>query len=282
MTKKELKNRIFIKGFDKDLKCKNMQFEIGKEYKINNRKDTKLELCTDTVFHFCDSLQKVHEFYSCLDENNRFCYIEVIGKFIEDDEKCGSDHIKIIRELTNEELKIAKGLTAGNTGLFNTGDRNTGDRNTGNRNTGNWNTGDSNTGNRNTGYMNTGNWNTGIWNTGDFNSCNYSNGIFCTQSPKISLFNKSTDYTMEEFKQTEWYDSLTKGVFELTKRVYYTEEEIKKDESKRNTSGRTVAIDYKEACKNWWKSLSKKDKDIIKTMPNFDNAIFEEITGIKL
>lgn len=267
MTKKELKDRVFIKGFDKDLKCQNMQFEIGKEYKINNTKGTKLELCSNTVFHFCDSLQKVHNFYNCSNEDNRFCYIEVIGKFIEDDEKCGSDHIKIIRELTNEELKIAKGLTAGNTGLFNTGDRNTGYRNTGDRNTGD---------------RNTGNWNTGDSNTGDFNSCNYSNGIFCTQSPKISLFNKSTDYTMEEFKQTEWYYSLTNGTFELTKWVYYTEEEIKKDESKRNTSGRTVATDYKEACKNWWKSLSKKDKDIIQTMPNFDNAIFEEITGIKL
>ena len=51
-----------IKGFDKDLKCRGMQFEVGKEYKIETNKEP--ELCTDTVFHYCDSLQKVHGYYS--------------------------------------------------------------------------------------------------------------------------------------------------------------------------------------------------------------------------
>ena len=179
-----------------------------------------------------------------------------------------------------------------NTGYCNTGDRNTGDRNTGycntgycntgNRNTGYWNTGYCNTGYCNTGNCNTGNRNTGYWNTGDWNSCNYSNGLFNTISPKISLFNKPTIYSMEEFKETKWYNSLTNGNFNLTKWIPYTEEEMKNDESKRKTGGRTVAVDYKDACKEWWNSLNKFDKDIIKTIPNFDADIFEEITGIKL
>ena len=184
-----------------------------------------------------------------------------------------------------------------NTGNYNTGDRNTGDRNTGDRNTGYCNTGDINTGNYNTGYCNTGdintgnyntgnrntgNYNTGDRNTGYWNSCNYSNGLFNTISPKISLFNKPTIYTMEEFKRTKWYNSLTNGDFNLTKWIPYTEEEMKNDEDKRKTGGRTIAVNYKDACKEWWESLNKLDQDIIKTIPNFDADIFEEITGIKI
>ena len=87
---------------------------------------------------------------------------------------------------------------------------------------------------------------------------------------------------MEEFKETKWYDALTNGYFELTKWVDYTEEEMKADESKRNTGGRTVEIPYKEACNNWWNSLDTEDKEVIKTMPNFDADIFEEITGVRV
>ena len=46
--------------------------------------------------------------------------------------------------------------------------------------------------------------------------------------------------------------------------------------------GELITISYKEACANWWASLSLSDKDkaIIKTIPNFDANIFAEITGI--
>ena len=134
-----------IKGFDKDLKCRGFQFEIGKEYKIDTN-GKPLELCSDTVFHYCDSLQKVHEYYSCLNDSNRFCEIEVLGEEVSDEEKCGSNHIRILREITGEELDILKGLINGNTGIFNSGNWNSGDRNSGNLNSGN----------RNSGYWNSG------------------------------------------------------------------------------------------------------------------------------
>ena len=174
-----------IKGMDKDMKCRGYQFEIGKEYKIDH--DGKpLELCSDTVFHYCDSLQKVHEHYSCNEkELNRFFEIEVLGEEVTDGQKCGSDHIKIVREIMGDELAVMKGTVNGNTGLFNTGDGNTGDWNTGNRNTGSWNTGNRNTGDRNTGYGNTGSWNTGdrntgSWNTGDGNTGDWNTGSWNT------------------------------------------------------------------------------------------------------
>ena len=146
-----------IKGFDKDLKCRGFQFEIGKEYKIEGK---PLELCTDGVFHYCDSLQGVHNYYPANNVDNRFCEVQAIGVEVTDGDQYGCNHIRIVREIVGEELTDLKGLTRGNTGLFNTGNSNTGNRNTGNSNTGN-----SNTGDRNTGFGNTGNSNTGSFNS---------------------------------------------------------------------------------------------------------------------
>ena len=183
-----------IKGFDKNLCCRGMQFEVGTEYKIE--KNEPLKLCSDTVYHYCDSLQKVHDFYSCEEkENNRFCEIEVLGVEITDGKKFGSNHIKIVREIVGEELNTLKGLVNGNTGLFNSGYRNSGYRNSGDRNSGDMNSGDmnsgyGNSGYRNSGYGNSGDRNSGYGNSGDgnsgiFNSCNYSSGVFCNIDPKI-------------------------------------------------------------------------------------------------
>ena len=271
---------MYIKGFDKDLRCRGMQFEVGKEYSTGVA-DADISLCTNTVFHFCDSLQKVHTHYSVMpEEDNRFCEIEVLGALVSDDTKCGSNRIRIVREILGDELNIMRGLTDGNTGIFNSGDRNSGSRNSGSRNSGDWNSGSRNSGDWNSGRGNSGSRNSGNWNSGDWNSGNCNSGFFCTNSPKLRLFNKETDFTMEEFMKTEWYAVLTSGEFNLTKWRAYTDEEKAQDERKRFISGELITIPYKEACASWWASLSEKDKAIIKTIPNFDANIFAEITGI--
>lgn len=178
-----------IKGFDKDLQCRGFQFEVGKTYDTGKE---ELELCTDSVFHYCDSIEKVNIFYDVL-HNNRFCEIEVLGKEVTDGRKCGSNRIKIVREIVGKELCALKGLDNGNTGLFNSGERNTGYRNSGNKNTGdwnsgsmnsgnmnsgNWNTGDHNNGSMNSGYKNTGDSNSGNWNSGERNSGERNSGDF--------------------------------------------------------------------------------------------------------
>ena len=264
-----------IKGFDKDLKCRGFQFEIGKEYDTGVP-DDKLELCSDTVFHYCDSLQQVHEYYNCT-EDNRYCEIEVLGKEITDGEKCGSNRIRIVREITGDELKALKGLERGNTGLFNTGHWNTG-----NWNTGDWNTGHWNTGNWNTGHQNTGNQNTGHWNTGFANACNGSNGVFCNEDDRnIRIFNRPSGMSLQEFYASRYYAALRSAPFVLTEWVEYKEEE-KDTEEKKALGGYLKECDYKEAWKNFWERLSEENRKIIQEIPNFDAEIFFDITGIDL
>ena len=289
-----------IKGFDKDLKCRGFQFEIGKEYKIDVKKED-MRLCTNTVFHYCDSLHNVHKFYNVL-KNNRFCEIEVLGEEITDGEKYGSNHIKIVREIKGGELNILKGLINGNTGLFNSGNRNSGncnsgnwnsgDGNSGNCNSGNCNSGDWNSGNGNSGNWNSGDWNSGNWNSGyrnsgncnsgNWNSCNYSSGIFCSKEEKIRLFNKQSNLTMGEFRCSKYYDALFSSPFILTEWVEYTEEEKKESLCRQAIGGYLKTYTYKEACKNWWDSMSEENKEIVKSIPNFDKDVFFEITGIEV
>lgn len=242
---------MYIKGFDKNLCCRGMQYEIGKEYKKVT--DKPLELCTNTVFHFCDSIQKVHQFYSCI-ENNRFCEIEALGEIVSDDEKCGSNHIKVLREIIGDELKILLGKINGNTGLFNSGDMNSG-------------------------YMNSGYMNSGDRNSGVFNSCNNSSGIFCSIEPNARIFNIETDMTMREFYNSRYWNALCSAPFNLTEWINYTEAE-KTDDAKRATGGYLKIYGYKDACAAWWKKMTVANKKIIMSMPNFNAAVFEEITGI--
>ena len=238
-----------IKGFDKNLCCRGMQFEIGKIYDTG-AKDDELELCSNTVFHYCDNIQKVHEHYR-VDEDNRFCEIEVLGREISDGKKCGSNKIRIVREITADELNIMLGKINGNTGIFNTGDCNTGDRNTGD------------------------------WNTGIFNSCNYSTGVFCNKEEKIRIFNIQSEMTMKEFLESKYYRALYSAPFKLTEWVYYSENE-KDTEDKKVLGGYLRRYTYKEACANWWENMTEENKKIIMSMPNFDKEVFYDITGIEV
>ena len=243
-----------IKGFDKNLCCRGMQFEIGKTYETG-AKDNEISLCSNTVFHYCNSIQNVNQHYSCNpNEGNRFCEIEVLGAEVSDEEKCGSNKIRIVREIVGDELKTLLGMINGNAGLFNTGDCNSGDMNSGNMNSGNW-----NSGNRNSGY----------WNSGCFNSCEGSNGVFCNESDKnIRIFNQPSGMSLEDFRRSRYYDALVSEPLELT---WW-------DEASEMLKTRS----YKEACAIWWEKLTEENKKIIQQIPNFDADIFFDITGINV
>ena len=274
---------MYIKGFDKDLKCRGMQFEVGKIYETG-ASDDELECCTDTVIHFCESLEDVHEFYDVTD-NNRFCEVEPLGEIVREDTKLGTNKIRIVREIVGYELNNLKGLINGNAGLFNSGDCNSGDcnsgycnsgyRNSGDCNSGNWNSGDCNSGYRNSGDCNSGNRNSGNW-----NSCDKSTGLFNTKERTITIFNKESGMTFYEATRTKWFRLLNKYKLELTQWIEYTDSEIKESVIRQCTGGYLKRYSYKEACANWWSKYTDDEKQIIMTMPNFDADIFEEITGI--
>lgn len=281
--------KIFIKGFDKDLKCRGMQFKVGKEYKIKN-KSKDLILCEDTVFHFCRTIQQVHNYYSCNpSENNRFCEIEVLGNMIEEEnDKCGSNHIKIIREIKGEELKRLLGLDR-NLGLFNSGCRNSGGLNSGDQNSGSLNSGDQNSGYQNSGYrnsgnLNSGNLNSGNQNSGDLNSGYRNSGVFCTkkQTDTVPFFNKESKMTWKD-----WYNHPAyKAALNLNITVWIDWDNMTDEERKNNPKsyvcgGYLKVYEYKEAWLNLWNNLNESEKESFKSLPNFNEYIFEEVTGIK-
>ncbi|EEJ6417251.1 hypothetical protein Z138_001691 [Salmonella enterica subsp. enterica] len=172
------KEIVTFKGFNKDLKCRDFQFEIGKTF----HHDGKVEACV-SGFHACECPFDVFSYYSPADSR----FAETISFGITDreedgDTKIASASITIKAELTLPQFiqrgiewiwsKIDKSLEqqimCGNrSSATNTGDRsaatNTGDWSAA-TNTGNWsaatNTGDWSA------ATNTGNWSAAT-NTGD-------------------------------------------------------------------------------------------------------------------
>ena len=57
------------KGFDKDLKCRDFQYEIGKEYE-----EERAKIC-DTGFHACENPLDVFGYYAPSD--SRYCEVEL-------------------------------------------------------------------------------------------------------------------------------------------------------------------------------------------------------------
>ena len=189
---------IAYKGFDKDLKCRGFQYEVGKAYEM----DGEIECC-ERGFHACENPLDAFGYYAPAD--SRYCKVEQSGTLSKDADgsKVASSKIRVQCEIGLKGI-----IEAGVKFIFdkvnwkdnkesNTGDcsaaTNTGDRsaatNTGNwsaaTNTGNWSAA-TNTGNQsaatNTGdwsaATNTGDWsaatNTGNWsaatNTGDWSA----------------------------------------------------------------------------------------------------------------
>ncbi|EBQ2272217.1 hypothetical protein A7K76_23415 [Salmonella enterica] len=173
------KEIVTFKGFNKDLKCRDFQFEIGKTF----HHDGKVEACV-SGFHACECPFDVFSYYSPAD--SRFAETISFGitnREEDGDTKIASASITIKAELTLPQFiqrgiewiwsKIDKSLEqqimCGNrSAATNTGDCSAA-TNTGNRsaatNTGDWSAA-TNTGNRSA-ATNTGDWsaatNTGNW-----------------------------------------------------------------------------------------------------------------------
>ena len=244
------------KVFEPEWTCRDYDFKdkngnaVGTTHKIEGQ----IRIC-DHGFHYCPKLVNCFNYYG-FNSNNKVAEIEVLGEFKSDDDgKEVTNEFKILRELTWFEV-----LELVNIGIKNTGRANTGDRNTGHQNTG---------------YQNTGHWNTGHWNTGDQNT-----GHFNTITPEtILVFNK-------ECSRKVW-NNTTKPDFiyfnYLTKFIWssdMTDEEKIKHPEHECLGGYLREMTYKEAFKYSWENADKEDRKLVLELPNFDNEIFKEISGI--
>nr|DAF27635.1 MAG TPA: hypothetical protein [Caudoviricetes sp.] len=88
------KKIIAYKGFDKDFKCRDFQYEVGKTYEM----DGNIKCC-DRGFHACESPMEVFDYYDML--TSRFAVVEQSGKIDieESSTKVCSSRIKIKAEL---------------------------------------------------------------------------------------------------------------------------------------------------------------------------------------
>lgn len=290
------------KIFNHDWTCRDKQYTCPGEFK----EDVGHMLCSASM-HFCLDLKDCFEYYPN-DPNNHCAEVVALDEIVQDGDKCVTNHLQIIREIPWDEVLKRVNQGKGCTGICNTGDRNTGDRNTGIYNTGDWNTGDRNTGdcnsgihntgNHNTGNRNTGDWNTGNRNTGNFNTgdcntgdCNtgdwniasFSNGVFCTEEPEALIFNKPSGMTLRQWRDSEACYLLNQILFTSNVWVWdddMTDEEKEAHPEYKTTGGFLKVLDTSDCCIRWWESLDESDRDVIRSIPNFDAAIFKQITGI--
>ena len=61
-----------------------------------------------------------------------------------------------------------------------------------------------------------------------------------------------------------------------------TDEEKEQHPTYKTTGGYLKVLDESECGQLWWRGLSDRKKEVIKTMPNFDADIFYQCTGINI
>ena len=292
---------IGYKATDMNGFCRGFKFEVGETYTKDTPKE-ELECCTDKVFHFCRELWAIEKESNYKLSESRLFEI-IAGDYVKSGDKYGTNSITILREikgkekqeLINSENKNSGYRNSGNwnSGNWNSGYRNSGDWNSGDFNSGNWNSGDFNSGNRNSGNKNSGNFNSGSWNSGscnsgslnsgdrnsgNWNSGNWNTGYLNSDEPKFRIFNKETNKKREEIKIPNWF------YFNLTVWVSYdTATEEEKEEHKKEIEvcgGFLKTLEYKDAWRLAWDKASKEEHKELFKLPNWNNKVFKEITGI--
>ena len=274
------------KVFNPDWTCRGgFQYEVGKTFE-----EDVTPVCRDRGFHFCTKAADCFRYYA-FDPKNKVAEVEALGDIDtnNDDSKCSTNKIHIIRELSWHEVLDMVNLGKDCTGLYNSGDYNSGSCNSGNYNSGDYNSGSRNSGNYNSGHCNSGDCNSGDCNSGDWNKTRFSNGCFNTKSPKIFLFNKPSDWTYQD-----WLNSDAKYILRNCPSnvpVWVRSDDMTAEEEKQHPEysvidGFLKYVDIKEKAEIeterqlWWNGLSDIKKDIVMQLPNFDAEIFKEITGI--
>lgn len=89
-----------FKVFNSDWTCRGFQFEVGKTFT-----EDVTPVCCDRGFHFCTKAADCFRYYS-FDPDNKVAEVEALGDIDtnNDDSKCSTNKIHIIREITWQEV----------------------------------------------------------------------------------------------------------------------------------------------------------------------------------
>lgn len=194
--------------------------------------------------HFCKKAADCFNYYN-FNPENKVAEVIAYGDIAEEGDKCCTNKLEIVREIPWAELLEIVNMGKGCTGLWNSGNRN----------------------------------------SGDWNKCSFSNGCFNTTSPKIYLFNKPSEWTYEDWLNSEaryLLNQIPGDVLEYIWLSNMTDEEKAAHPEAETTGGYLKVLDNSECAVIWWRGLSDRQKAIITAIPNFDKAIFKEITGIDI
>ena len=106
-----------------------------------------------------------------------------------------------------------------------------------------------------------------------------------TEEQKIFMFNKPSEWTYQNWVRSDaryLLNQIPKNVVEWIYSSDMTDEEKAEHPTHETTGGYLKVLDESECGQLWWGSLSDRQKNIIKSMPNFDAEIFEQCTGVKV
>lgn len=278
------------KVFYPDWTCRPNDRAISKQYSCPGKfvEMGHLDL-SEHGMHFCTRLSDCFSYYS-FNPENKVAEVVAYGKVITDGNKSCTNKLKIIRELSWDEVLHLVNMGDLCTGFENTGGLNSGNRNAGNGNSGSYNcghrnSGDFNTGNNNFGSNNTGGHNFGDRNAGDWNQSSNNSGCFNVKEHKIMMFDKPSNITYEDWLCSDARYLLNQmpgfnvdWVFE----VDMSQKEKDRHPSYKTAGGFLKIQDDCSRVQYWWDNLSDTEKDTIKAIPNFDPDIFYECTGIRV
>lgn len=203
----------------------------------------ELDICGHGM-HFCENAADCFNYYD-FDSNNKVAEVIAYGTVLKERDKSCTDKLEIVREIPwDEVLRIV------------------------------------NTGKNCTGRCNTGNRNTGDWNKSSFNT-----GCFMIEEQKIMFFNKPSDWTYKDWLRSDaryLLNRILKNVVEWIYSEDMTDEEKAEHPTHETTGGYLKVLDESDCGQLWWGSLSDRQKNIIKALPNFDPEIFYQCTGINV
>ena len=225
------------KVFNSDWTCR------GKQYSCPGTFEEFVSPSVCNVgMHFCKNAADCFRYYD-FDPNNHVAEVIAHGTVAEDEYKCATNKLEIVREIPwAEVLEIVS-----------------------------------------TGKACTGRCNSGNWNSGDWNATSFSNGCFNTVSPKIYMFNKPTDWTFERWfncRARRLLNDIDDCQLEYVYLSDMTDEEKAAHPDAKTTGGYLKERTTADNARKWWAGLSADDRNVILSLPNFDAAIFKEITGV--